>query len=389
MDSSIGIVGIAVRERVDAGYEHEGWPKGSIKWDFSLSLSLSSHWILLIPLWNRNNNNKKMAHAGASINAAPLSSDELCFWCTHLNKLKERVSLALTAKNESRTMFHVPLCVRYALDGEIELVSAEPRKRLLYAKGDWRIQSLPRLPPYALLSDLLSPLSSALKCFVNCLWKTLPYFVLCKYVFSDSWTRLSLWLSQLIYEYTLARINLSNQRFLARPPTVDSIHTVDSMNQANFFDHLLAWNLPLVTHKPYLRLRKTESQASFVKESELISGTDLKPSPVLPRSRKAGSNALSSYCQPMLFRLFPKVNPVGGGSSPAVIGTQQYLEVLEGSFPYGAVSTLSYAFIPLRKRKASAKHSTALRVDYQLSYKNSVTSPWSYCPLFMKSDDAS
>jgi hypothetical protein len=50
MDSSIGIVGIAVRERVDAGYEHEGWPKGSIKWDFSLSLSLSSHWILLIPL---------------------------------------------------------------------------------------------------------------------------------------------------------------------------------------------------------------------------------------------------------------------------------------------------------------------------------------------------
>lgn len=47
-----------------------GWPKGSINWDFSLSLS--SHWILLIPLWNRNNNNKKMAHAGASINAAPL-----------------------------------------------------------------------------------------------------------------------------------------------------------------------------------------------------------------------------------------------------------------------------------------------------------------------------
>lgn len=31
----------------------------------------------------------------------------------------------------------------------------------------------------------------------------------------------------------------------------------------------------------------------------------------------------------MLFRLFPKVNPVGGGSSPAVIGTQQYLEVLD------------------------------------------------------------
>lgn len=56
--------------------ERAGWPKGSINWDFSLSLF--SHWILLIPLWNRNNNNKKMAHAGASINAAPLvvSSDE-------------------------------------------------------------------------------------------------------------------------------------------------------------------------------------------------------------------------------------------------------------------------------------------------------------------------